>query len=140
MKLLAIIAVSLSIVPRLVAQENYMVHSIVFSGNKSFAASELRTVLLEKESPAPFYQFTYRLIHIIGGPPAYFDPFVLRADLARIRDFYKNNGFSLSTRKETPHVRLVAFDHRYGWVSCAVASTLPTETVSFNTLELNVTS
>ena len=116
MKLLAIIAVSLSIVPRVVAQDNYTVRSIAFSGNKSFTGSELRTVLLEKESPAPFFQFTYGLIHIIGGPPAYFDPFVLRSDLGRIRDFYKNNGFffarvdsavTLDSKKRSVDIRII---------------------------------
>ncbi len=93
MKLLAIFAVLLSTVPRVSAQENYLIRSITISGNKSFTASELRPVMLEKESPAPFFRFTYGLLHVIGGPPVYFDPFVLRADMLRLREFYKNNGF-----------------------------------------------
>ncbi len=93
MKLLAIIAVILSVASVTSAQEDYLIRSIKFSGNKAFTNSDLKAILLEKESPAPFFRFTYGLIHIIGGPPVFFDPFVLRADLLRIREFYKNNGF-----------------------------------------------
>lgn len=107
MKLLAIIAVILSVASITFAQEDYLIRSIQFSGNKSFTNSDLKAILLEKESPAPFFRFTYGLIHIIGGPPVHFDPFVLRADLLRIREFYKNNGFFFASVDSS-----VAFDSK----------------------------
>jgi outer membrane protein insertion porin family len=69
-----------------------MVRSISFSGNKSFSEDDLRNVMLTKESPASFYRFIYRVLRI-GKSPEYFDPFVFKADVQRIKQFYKNNGF-----------------------------------------------
>jgi len=69
-----------------------MVHSISFSGNNSFSENDLRNVMLTKESPAPFYEFIYRIFRI-GKPAEYFDPFVFKIDMQRIKQFYKNNGF-----------------------------------------------
>ncbi len=87
MKSAYIIAGLLFAVSTALAQETYMVHSISISGNNSFSESDIRNILLTKESPASFYRF------IFGRSPEYFDPFVFKADLQRIRDFYKNNGF-----------------------------------------------
>jgi len=69
-----------------------MVHSISFSGNNSFSANDLSDVMLTRESPASFYGFIYRVLRI-GKPPENFDPFVFKADVQRIKQFYKNNGF-----------------------------------------------
>ncbi len=75
-----------------VAQEGYVIHSINFEGNKSFSDGDLRDRILTKESPPAILQLAYRIFHL-GGPPQYFDPFVLRSDLQRIRRFYEINGF-----------------------------------------------
>lgn len=69
-----------------------MVHSVSFYGNKSFPEDDFRAIMLTKESPASFYRFVYRVFHI-GNQPEYFDPLVLKADVQRIKQFYKNNGF-----------------------------------------------
>jgi outer membrane protein insertion porin family len=74
------------------AEENYLVHSIVFVGNKAFSDGKLRDIILTRESPAPFFRFTYRIFRV-GGPPVYFDPFVLKADSLRLWKFYRDNGF-----------------------------------------------
>jgi outer membrane protein assembly factor BamA len=92
MKSLYIVAGLLFAVSVASGQEAFMVHSISFSGNNSFSESDLRNVMLTKESPASFYSFFYRVFRI-GKGPEFFDPFVFRADLQRIKQFYKNNGF-----------------------------------------------
>lgn len=92
MKSFHIIAVFLFTVSVAVAQEGYVVHSIFFEGNKSFSGVDLRDKMLTKESPAAIFRLTYKIFHL-GGSPEYFDPFVLRSDLQRIRQFYKGNGF-----------------------------------------------
>ncbi|MGO9481300.1 MAG: outer membrane protein assembly factor [Candidatus Kryptoniota bacterium] len=74
------------------AQENYLVRSISFIGNTSFSGGELRDVMLMKQSPAAFFRFTYKILHV-GGPPVYFNPFVLKSDSQRIQQFYRDNGF-----------------------------------------------
>ena len=92
MKLIYIIVAFLFLVSIASAQENFMVSSISFVGNKSFSDDELRGIMLTKESPAAFFRFTYKIIHL-GGPAVYLDPFVLKADLQRIKQYYFNNGF-----------------------------------------------
>ncbi len=92
MKLVNVIAALAFTFSIAIAQENYLVHSISFGGNKSFSDGELRDVMLTKESPAAFYRFTYKIVHV-GGPPVYLDPLVLKADSQRVCQFYRNNGF-----------------------------------------------
>ncbi|OYV88555.1 MAG: hypothetical protein B7Z63_00195 [Ignavibacteriae bacterium 37-53-5] len=75
------------------AQDNLMIRSISFAGNKTFKSSTLRAIMLTKESPAAFWRFTYSLGHVIGDSAQYLDPLVLRADLQRIKQFYLDNGF-----------------------------------------------
>lgn len=76
----------------LFAQEKYIIRSIDFAGNKFFSNSELRAIMLTRESPAAFYRFVYRTIHV-GNPPVYFDPVVFKGDVERLRQFYFDNGF-----------------------------------------------
>jgi len=77
---------------RILSGEVPIVRSISFSGNNSFPENDLRNVMLTKESPASFYRFIYRIFRI-GKAPEYFDPFVFRADVQRVKEFYKSNGF-----------------------------------------------
>ncbi len=92
MKSAYILAGLLLVVPIVSAQETYMVHSISFTGNNTFQESVLRGLMLTKESPAAFYRFIYKVFRI-GKPPEYFDSFVFRADVQRLRQFYKDKGF-----------------------------------------------
>jgi len=92
MKLAYATAVLLTVFSVASAQENYMIRSISFVGNNSFSDGDLRSVILTKESPASFFRFTYKIIRL-GGPPQYLDPFVLKADSARIAQLYHDNGF-----------------------------------------------
>jgi outer membrane protein assembly factor BamA len=96
MKSILIIAGLLFAVSIASAQEGYMVHSISFSGNNSFPENDLRNIMLTKESPASFYRFIYRIFSI-GRAPQYFDPIVLKTDVQRIKEFYKHNGFFLTS-------------------------------------------
>jgi outer membrane protein assembly factor BamA len=99
MKSTNIIAGLLFVASVAVAQEPFMVHSISFSGNNSFSENDLRNVMLTKESPASFYRFLYRAFGIGKGPES-FDPLVFRADVLRIKQFYRNNAF-FSARVDT---------------------------------------
>ncbi len=96
MKPILIIAGLLFAVSIASAQESYMVHLISFSGNNSFPESDLRNIMLTKESPASFYRFIYRIFSI-GRAPQYFDPIVFKTDVQRIKEFYKHNGFFLTS-------------------------------------------
>ncbi|MFZ1082250.1 MAG: BamA/TamA family outer membrane protein [Candidatus Kryptoniota bacterium] len=92
MKLVNVIAVFAFTFSIAAAQENYLVHSISFAGNKSFSDGDLRDVMLTKESPTAFFRFTYRILHL-GDKPVYLDPLVLKADSQRVLQFYRDNGF-----------------------------------------------
>ncbi|MGC8652587.1 MAG: BamA/OMP85 family outer membrane protein [Candidatus Kryptoniota bacterium] len=82
----------LAVETTVLAQEKFIVRSIQFSGNKFFSSSELSAIMLTKESPAAFYRFLYRAIHV-GNPPVYFDPVVFKGDVERLQQFYFDNGF-----------------------------------------------
>ncbi len=75
------------------AQSKFMIHSISFSGNEAFSDADLRAIMLTRESGSGFSRFLYKLGHIIGDSARYLDPIVLRADLFRLKYFYKDNGF-----------------------------------------------
>ena len=92
MKPLCALVLILLFASTVVAQDEFMVKSISFTGNRTFTGSDLRAVMLTKESPSAFSRFTYKIIRL-GGPPEYLDLFVLRADLFRIKQFYKDHGF-----------------------------------------------
>ncbi len=93
MKRLVILLLFLTAVPAAKAQDNIMIRSISFVGNKTFKSDNLRSIMLTKESPGAFWRFTYSLGHVIGDSAQYLDPLVLRADLQRIKQFYLDNGF-----------------------------------------------
>jgi outer membrane protein insertion porin family len=93
MKLYLILLPLLFLVPAAYAQDNFMINSISFVGNKSLKKDNLRRIMLTKDSPAGIWRFTYRLGHIIGDSAKYLDPLVLRADLQRIKQYYFDNGF-----------------------------------------------
>lgn len=93
MKPFYILFLFLLVVPVASAQENFMVNSISFVGNKSFKSQELRGLMLTKPSPPAVWRFLYGLGHIVGDSAQYLDPIVLRGDLQRIRQFYRDKGF-----------------------------------------------
>ena len=93
MKLLYILFVFFLAIEAASAQENFMVNSISFEGNKPFSGSVLRGIMLTKQSPAAVWRFLYSLGHLVGDSAQYLDPLVLKADLQRIKQFYFDNGF-----------------------------------------------
>ena len=93
MKLFRFLLLGLILVSTAYAQDNFMVNSIKFEGNKSFSNDNLRKIMLTRQSPAAILRFLYRFGHLIGDSAQYYDPLVLRADLQRIRYFYRDNGF-----------------------------------------------
>lgn len=93
MKLSYTLLIFLLIAPAAKAQDNFIVNSISFQGNKAFSSSVLRGIMLTRQSPAAFWRFLYGLGHLVGDSAQYFEPVVLKADLQRIRYFYRDNGF-----------------------------------------------
>jgi outer membrane protein insertion porin family len=93
MKLFRFLLLGLILVSTAYAQDNFMVNSIKFEGNKSFSSDNLRKIMLTRQSPAAILRFLYRFGHLVGDSAQYYDPLVLRADLQRIRYFYRDNGF-----------------------------------------------
>ncbi len=93
MKLPYILLISFLFAPAAKAQDNFIVNSISFQGNKTFSGSVLRGIMLTKQSPAPLWRFLYGFGHLVGDSAQYFEPVVLKADLQRIRYFYRDNGF-----------------------------------------------
>ncbi|MCL5021197.1 MAG: hypothetical protein M1339_05975, partial [Bacteroidetes bacterium] len=93
MKLFRFLLLGLLVVSTAYAQANFMVNSIKFEGNKSFSSDNLRKIMLTRQSPAAILRFLYRFGHLVGDSAQYYDPLVFRADLQRIRYFYRDNGF-----------------------------------------------
>ena len=93
MKLLRFLLLGLLVVSTAYAQDNFIVNSIRFEGNKSFSSDNLRKIMLTRQSPAAIWRFLYRFGHLVGDSAQYYDPFILKADLQRIRYFYRDNGF-----------------------------------------------
>ncbi len=93
MKLTLALLLFLLLVPAANAQDNIIVNSITFAGNKAFKSDVLRGIMLTKQSPAAIWRFTYSLGHIVGDSAQYLDPIVFKADLQRVKQFYLDNGY-----------------------------------------------
>ncbi len=73
-------------------QEKYELVKINFEGNNSISDSELRRVIISRETPVWFSQFL-NSISDFGKSPIYFDSLLIAADLKSIKDYYHSNGF-----------------------------------------------
>jgi len=71
---------------------NFELKEIDFTGNSFYSSSELKNVLLSKESPGWFSQFLYSFSNL-GEAPIYFDSLKIPQDEENIRKFYYNAGF-----------------------------------------------
>jgi len=69
------------------------VRSISFSGNANVKSSVLEENIQTKETPSWFWKFLGNISSNLGGDAVYFDPFVLGADVVRLREFYRDQGF-----------------------------------------------
>ncbi|MFQ5799107.1 MAG: outer membrane protein assembly factor, partial [Bacteroidota bacterium] len=75
-------------------EQTYEVKEVEFEGNKTFDDGLLAGLLQNKESPGWFPKFLYKKIsRKLGSPPELYNPAVLQVDLARLRQFYWDNGF-----------------------------------------------
>lgn len=94
MKLKTIYILFLLGISLLKAQDNSRIElkSIEFIGNNSISSSELRSVILSKESPSKFSQFIFSFSSF-GGPPTYFDSLLIPLDLQALKTLYVSNGF-----------------------------------------------
>ena len=80
--------------PLLFAQteKKYELDNINFSGNNSFSESELKDVIISRESPNWFLQFLNKFSSF-GDDPVYFDSLLITTDISRIKTFYQSNGY-----------------------------------------------
>lgn len=70
---------------------------IRFSGNHEVNTDALLGVVQSRETPGAFWKFLGTISSTLGDEPRYFDPGVLQADLLRLRQFYRDQGFFLAT-------------------------------------------
>ena len=67
--------------------------SIKFEGNKEFSASDLKHVILSKETPFWGWKFLNSIYNKLGSPAEYFDSSNVQADLYSLKSFYHANGY-----------------------------------------------
>jgi outer membrane protein insertion porin family len=68
--------------------------SIRFEGNETLPTSELRQVLVTRETPGFFNKFLYNSIsEKLGRKNEYYNTVIFSGDLERLRKYYKNRGF-----------------------------------------------
>jgi outer membrane protein insertion porin family len=68
--------------------------SIRFDGNETLPSSELRQVLVTRETPGFFNKFLYNSIsEKLGRKNEYYNAVIFSGDLDRLRKYYKNRGF-----------------------------------------------
>ena len=72
----------------------FEVETLRFEGNDSFGDGILEEVIQTRESSGAFMRFLHdNITEKLGGRPEYFDPVVFDADLVRLQNFYRDNGF-----------------------------------------------
>jgi outer membrane protein assembly factor BamA len=65
---------------------------IRFEGNKQFSSSDLKALILSKETPFWFWKFLNSFTPL-GSGPVYLEPSYVEYDMAAIRSFYQTKGF-----------------------------------------------
>jgi len=75
----------------------YEVGKIRFVGNRELTDDVLLSHCQTKETPGWFWKFLGKISSKIGEEPQYFDPIVFEADLARLRQLYRDQGFFEAT-------------------------------------------
>ncbi len=74
-------------------QNSYELTSIKFEGGNEFSASDLKHVILSKETPFWGWKFLNSIYHKLGSAPEYFDSSNIKSDLFSLKSFYNANGF-----------------------------------------------
>jgi outer membrane protein insertion porin family len=86
------------------ASDRWEISSIEFEGNNTLPSSELRSVLVTRETPGWFNKFLYNSIsQKLGSKNEYYNAVVFAGDLDRLAKYYKNRGF-LAVRIDTQFV------------------------------------
>ncbi len=84
--------------------DRWEITSLEFEGNESLPTSELRSVLVTRETPGIFNKFLYNTIsEKLGRKNEYYSAVVFAGDLERLKKYYKNRGF-LEVRLDTQFV------------------------------------
>ena len=73
-------------------EDKIELESIQFKGNESISSSELKAVIISKESPGWFSQFLNKFTSF-GDKVVYFDSLLIPSDVAAIKSLYRSNGF-----------------------------------------------
>jgi len=76
------------------AQSNikYDLTEINFEGNNNFSSSDLREVIISKESPNRLSQLLNKF-SALGGKAVYFDSLLIPSDINALKNFYHSKGF-----------------------------------------------
>ncbi|GJQ20122.1 MAG: hypothetical protein HBSIN02_04770 [Bacteroidia bacterium] len=73
------------------------VTSVAFEGNRELSSDALAAVLQTKESPGFLSKLLGKISASLGEKPRFFDPEALRSDVLRLRQYYRDQGFFLSS-------------------------------------------
>jgi outer membrane protein insertion porin family len=74
--------------------DQWEITSLQFDGNNTLPASELRPVLVTRETPGWINKFLYNSIsEKLGRKNEYYNAVIFSGDLERLRKYYKNRGF-----------------------------------------------
>jgi outer membrane protein insertion porin family len=71
----------------------YELTSINFEGNKEFSATDLKHIILSKETPFWGWKFVNSIYHKWGSAAEYFDSSNIQTDLYSLKSFYHANGY-----------------------------------------------
>lgn len=72
--------------------QNYELKTILFENNKEFSSSQLKDIILSKESPMWLWKFLHSFSPL-GAEAIMFDSSKIPFDIAVLQEFYRNNGF-----------------------------------------------
>jgi outer membrane protein insertion porin family len=71
----------------------YELTTINFDGNKEFSSSDLKHIILSKETPFWGWKFLNSIYHKLGSAAEYLDSSNIPIDLEALKSFYHANGF-----------------------------------------------
>ena len=74
------------------SDKRYELSEIKFIGNDAFSSSDLKALVLSKESPNWLYQ-SLNKISSIGGKAIYFDSLLIPNDIKALKGFYQSKGY-----------------------------------------------
>ncbi|MEX2116381.1 MAG: BamA/TamA family outer membrane protein [Bacteroidota bacterium] len=90
------LVVSASIAWSQVTLRELEIADIQFTGNIEINTDALGAVIQSRETPGAFWKFLGTISSTLGDEPRYYDPEMLEADVLRLRQFYRDQGFFLA--------------------------------------------